>query len=205
MLILSLKDRQDRRDALMAQLEPMLKQGVLDVARWQVWAATPHRDDLVPGSWQHFHGHYSAKKSHLEMMEWLWQQPDFQNALILEDDAELEPWFAKETPAFLAEIESNQPDWLALFLGGTNRRPPQRLSERISLSRGSTQCHAYIINRHGLWRLYDHLWSTAGNFIDWSFCDLMGNDACIYQPARWQVTTQASWSDNRQEPAFRGQ
>lgn len=187
------------------QLEALKAQGVLEATHVRFWDAPRADKILVPGSWKDVHGYYGATRGHLEMLQWLWEQPDFQTALILEDDAEFEPWFADEFPKFMARVPKVAPDWLALWLGGSETRAPSPVDDTVILCNGALQSHAYIVNLHGLWRLYDHLWCEHHKIVDWAYKDLMGSDACIYRPARWLVTTRDSFSDNRQTQAKRGE
>ena len=68
--------------------------------------------------------------------------------------------------AFFHEVNAEHPDWLAMFLGGHDVHGYEERSERVLLSRGSTQCHAYLVNPPGMWRLVDHLWCRPFEIVD---------------------------------------
>lgn len=202
--VISLAQRQDRRDALMPELERAIGEGVIPDVPVEFVNRYPRGRTLVPASWPHMPGYWAASREHFEVLMELWSRGSHL-ALILEDDAQMLPAFYSEASAFFHEVNAEHPDWLAMFLGGHDVHGYEERSERVLLSRGSTQCHAYLVNPPGMWRLVDHLWCRPFEIVDWAYADLMRRDACIYRPRHWMVTTRAGWSDNRQEEARQGE
>lgn len=192
---LSRPEREDRRKIL----EPSLKRAVEEKLlpdKPVVWWSDPKREDvLVPGSFSFNPGYYAASVAHRLMIEDAWKK-DYNEVLILEDDARFDEEFFRSFHPFMDEMRRDFPDWLAIWLGWTLQRAPEKKSENVMLNRGCTQCHAYIVNRHGMWRILDHLWVRNQKVVDWAYCELMEADACIYSPTRQMIGTIESVSDN---------
>ena len=201
--IISLPHRTDRREALTADLRRAVTAGIIPDLPLEFVNRYPQHRTLVPASWPHWASYWAASREHEEVLGELWAS-GHNLALILEDDALLLPEFFEGAIAFYEEVVRDWPDWLALFLGGHDVHKPEFRSGRVFLNRGSRQCHAYIVNPHGMWRLRDHLWCSPLQIVDWAYVALMKEDACAYRPARWMVSTREGWSDNRGEPARRG-
>jgi hypothetical protein len=202
--IINLPHRADRRTAIASDLRRAFDAGVFPELPLEFVNRYPQHKTLVPCSWPHAASHWAAKREHEEVLNELWSSGS-NLALILEDDALFLPSFYSDIVPFYLDVASNFPDWLALFLGGHNEYGFEPRSPRVFLNRGSRQSHAYIVNPSGMYRLLDHLWCQPFQFVDWSYADLMRNDACIYRPANWLVTTRAGWSDNRREMAKEGE
>jgi GR25 family glycosyltransferase involved in LPS biosynthesis len=150
---------------------------------------------MVPPSWPYTAGYYAAGESHRDIYHRLWNDPNWSAALILEDDAEFTEHFYAGFNEFLEEINNDFPDWLALWLGGWNRTAPKRVGKLVNLQRGCTQMHAYVVNRHGLLRLWDHVWVEQFAVIDQSTASMMGIDECVYSPIEWHAVQGGYGSD----------
>ena len=192
---LSRPEREDRRKLLIPSIERAVAAGLLP-DKPVIWWSDPKREDvLVPGSFSHNPGYYAATVAHRLMLEDAWKK-EYDTVLILEDDARFDEEFFISFKPFMAEMQRDFPDWLGIWLGWTMQRNPVQKSWRVVLNRGCTQCHAYIVNRHGIWRILDHLWIRNQKVVDWAYCELMEIDACIYSPIRQMIGTIESVSDN---------
>jgi hypothetical protein len=189
-ICLSLSHREDRR-IMLEDNKPSF------IPEIEYFPAFTPKTCIVPGSWPHLPSYYATTLGHIRILEKLWLDKNWSTCLILEDDA-LFLNYADYLPYFLSEIDEVRPDWLGIFLGWHNQRPPTRISERIYLNNGSTQSHAYIIRRHGLWRMLDHLWVKQFDIVDWAYCDMMNNDSAFFQPDKQMITTREGISDNGQ-------
>lgn len=195
-ICLSLAHRTDRRERLNKQWDEQVSAGNVPPIAIEYFDAFSPKTCLVPGSWPHRPSYYATNLGHLKILELLWLDQKVQNALILEDDALILPVFTRGIKRFWELINIHAPDWLALFLGGHFQRDPQSVFPGVLLNHGSTQSHAYIVNRPGIWRLYDHLWTAQYRIVDWGYSDMMGADKCVYSPSPWMITTSEGYSDN---------
>lgn len=190
---ISRPERQDRRDLLVPQLErvlPLLGSPTL------IWWSEPRREDVfLPASFSDRPGYYAATQAHRLVLEDAWRK-NYNEILVLEDDARFEDDFERRFPPFMSDIRANYPDWLALFLGGIIRNEPTPLSDKVVRNNGSTNCHGYVINRHGIWRVLDHLFCNNQLVVDWAFRSLMNTDDGFYSPVNWLIGTTPWPSDN---------
>lgn len=194
-ICLSLKHRQDRLEKL--------NHSAPDLPEYEVFNALTPNDIIVPGSWKERHSYYTTTKGHLMIMEKLWNDPSWNNVLILEDDAEFNATF-KEVNLFVEKVNTKCPDWLGIFLGYHNQRTATTIDDTIELCNGCTMSHAYVINRPGLERLYDHLWVCQFRIVDWAYSDLMDKDKAFYIPKYQMITTQKGFSENMFHEKRRG-
>ena len=194
--VVNLKQRTDRREQISEEIKKAVVAGIFpDIEPKFVNRLSP-KNGLIPPS---FRGslYYQSGCEHQRIMEDLFQNK-CDLSLILEDDAQWNPSFFSNFANFWADIQLFAPDWLALFLGGSdmNGRTAVEGSDYVSVNNGSLQCHAYIVNRAGLYRLYDHLF-VYRQIIDWAYKDMMAEDKCCYSPTgEWFANQRASWSDN---------
>lgn len=193
---LSLPRRTDRRDRLNRQWSEQVESGNVPNIQIEYFDAFSPDTCLVPGSWPHRPSYYATNLGHLRILENLWLDRNVNTALILEDDALFLPEFTLNILKFWGKLEKHAPDWLAVFLGGHFQREPTNVVHGLSLNKGSTQSHAYILNRQGIWRLYDHLWTCQFRIVDWAYSDMMGGDSCVYSPSPMCVSTAEGYSDN---------
>lgn len=187
-ICLALEHRVDRKQILEASYPS-------DLPPIEYFSAFTPRTCLVPGSWPHRHSYYATNLGHLRIIEKLWSEDNWSNVLILEDDA---LFIGNQSVNDLVrQLTAVAPDWLALFLGYTEQGhcPPINDTFKLGLG-GVTQSHAYVINRHGLYRLYDHLWVKQFDVVDWAYCHLMREDHAFYLTIKQIVTTQAGYSEN---------
>ena len=197
--VVNLASRTDRREETKAEIAKAVEAGIFPDIEPQFSNKLPSKNALWPASFAGHSGYYQTGCEHQRIMEDLFrEQKDL--SLILEDDAMFTEAFFMGFEEFWQDVQKAAPDWVSLFIGGSdiNGRTPIKGSSKVALNNGSRRCHAYIVNRAGLWRLYDHLFCNR-RVIDWSYCDLMAADKCCYSPSsQWFVTTRPSWSDNRQ-------
>lgn len=194
-ICLSLSRRQDRL--------VKLKQSAPDLPEFEIFEALTPTSFIVPGSWKERHSYYSTTKGHLMIMEKLWKDEDWNNVLILEDDAEFNTTY-KEVQLFVDKVNTKRPDWLGIFLGYHNQREATPVDGIIELCNGCTMSHAYVINRPGLERLYDHLWVCQFRIVDWAYSDLMKDDKAFFIPKYQMITTQKGFSENMFHEKQRG-
>ena len=197
-ICLSLSQRGDRRRRLDGEWKEQIAAGNVPNRPIEYFEALTPQTCLVPGSWSHLPSYYATNLGHLRILEQLWLDDDCNVALVLEDDAKFLPAFTHGVLPFWGSLQKFAPDWLAVFLGGVYQRSPTPVTASMVLNNGSTQSHAYIVNRPGIWRLFDHLWCSPHRVVDWAYSDLMGQDKCVYSPSQWMVTTAAGFSDNGQ-------
>lgn len=195
-ICLSLPHRTDRRESLQRQWRDQVAYGTIPDIEIEFFDAYTPKTSLVPGSWSHKASYYSTNLGHLRILEQLWLDTNWEYAFILEDDALFTSEFTKWSGKFWETLHEYGPDWLAIFFGGHYQRDPKYIAPGLVLNNGSTQSHAYIVNRPGVWRLYDHMWCCQFRICDWAFSDMMGGDACVYSPNPWMITTAEGYSDN---------
>jgi GR25 family glycosyltransferase involved in LPS biosynthesis len=154
----------------------------------------PDRDRMfIPPCWPHRPGHYAATVAHYRVMEEMWVG-GIDVAMILEDDVEFFDG-VKMLPDFLEEIHNHYPDWMMLYIGGAKdkmRVPEERPSKLVRRLKGATGQHAYIVNRHGIRRVLDHLTVQNRRCVDWACHDLMVMEDVAYCPASF-MCRQRSW------------
>jgi GR25 family glycosyltransferase involved in LPS biosynthesis len=197
--IISLEERTDRREQSTSEFQKAVDAGIFPDIKPEFVNRLKPAGSLWPASFSGHRGYYQATCEHIRILEELFQNKK-DLALILEDDFVFTKSFFDHFETFWQEIQTDAPDWLALFLGGTdqNGRSPIKGTTQVALNKGSTRSHAYIVNRAGMWRLYDHLFCDR-RVVDWSYVNMMSSDACCYSPSKeWYVETRESWSNNRQ-------
>lgn len=185
---LSLPNRTDRRQSMNYPID-------LPTIEW-FDAYTP-KTTIVPGSWSHLPSYFATTLGHLRILEQLWLRDDWTTALILEDDALFLP-YASQLQNYLQELDNVRPDWLGTFLGWHLQQPATKVNDQVYITNGNTMSHAYVIRRHGLWRMYDHLWCCQHEIVDWAYCHLAKQDSAFFIPAQQMITTAAGFSDNGQ-------
>lgn len=194
--VLNLKQRADRREQISEEIRKAVDAGIFPDIEPKFVNRLPSKGGLIPSSFGTV-SFYQTGCEHQRIMEDLFQSK-FDLSLILEDDAEWTPSFFSHFANFWSDVQLHAPDWLALFLGGTDVNGRTRVdgSDFVSINNGSVQCHAYIVNRAGLFRLYDHL-HVDTQIIDWAYKNMMEVDKCCYSPAgEWFAKPRRSWSDN---------
>lgn len=192
---LSRPERQERRDNLVPQVERAFSLNLLPRLEINWWSDPVRSEVFVPPSWNSMPGYYAATVAHYRILEDAWRK-NFSEILILEDDAQFEEYFYSDFAGFMQNIRVHQPDWLMLTLGFDFRRPPTPKKTNIVLNNGSFQSHAYIINRHGIWRTLDHLWVRHHLVVDVAYADMMNQDKCVYAPDRTMIGLAPFGSDN---------
>ena len=196
--VVNLKHRVDRRREAQIEIQKAVDAGIFpDIDPYFV-NRLPRAGGLIPASYGGI-SYYQTGCEHQRIMEQLVHEKH-DLSLILEDDAVWTDSFFERFENFWSDVQTHSPDWLALFLGGADvgGRVPVSGSNFVSLNHGSHQCHAYIVNRAGLYRLYDHIFVDRG-IIDWAYVNMMQSDKCCYSPTgEWFANTRHSLSDNTQ-------
>lgn len=194
--VINLKHRTDRKEQISEEIQKAVDAGIFpDIEPEFVNRLSPD-GGLVPPSFGK-QSYYQTGCEHQRIMEELFQGKK-NLSLILEDDAIWTDDFFNYFGDFWDEVQKFAPDWLALFLGGYDivGRSNIPRSKHVTINNGSVNCHAYILNRAGLYRLYDHLFVDR-QIIDWAYKSLMEHDKCCYSPkGNWFANQRASWSDN---------
>jgi len=194
--IVNLKHREDRREEMRVEIKKAVDAGIFPDIEPVFVNRLPREGGLIPASFGKV-AYYQTGCEHQRIMEQLFHEKR-NLSLILEDDATWTEAFFERFADFWSDVQKHAPDWLALFLGGKDvgGRTLVSGSDFVSLNHGSIQCHAYIVNRAGLYRLYDHLFVDR-KIIDWSYNSLMSSDKCCYSPTgEWFANPRQSWSDN---------
>ncbi len=194
--VVNLKHREDRRKQISEEIKKAVDAGIFPDIKPTFVNRLPREGGLIPASFGKL-SYYQTGCEHQRIMEQLFREKR-NLSLILEDDAVFSSAFFEKFQSFWSDVQNKAPDWLALFLGGTdvNGRTPVKGSKLVSHNHGSVQCHSYIVNRAGLYRLYDHLFVDR-KIIDWAYADMMKNDGCCYSPTgEWFANPRQSWSDN---------
>lgn len=194
--VINLKHRVDRKEQISEEIQKAVDAGIFPDIKPKFVNRLAPKGALIPLSYGRVQ-YYQTGCEHQRIMEELFHSK-CDLSLILEDDAEWTPEFFSSFGNFWGDVQEHAPDWLALFLGGKDRggRTPVEGSDFVSLNHGSIQCHAYIVNRAGLIRLYDHLFVDKA-IIDWAYVNMMREDKCCYSPTgEWFANPRKSWSDN---------
>jgi len=142
-----------------------------------------HKRDtgLIPGSWGRKYSYYQATREHVDVLEQAWVD-GHTTILIIEDDCVLSPKLNVELPVFLNAVANHAPDWMMLFLGRCFGCQGKKVSDDVILSKGGTGCHAYFLNLHGIWRVFDHIYCSKFKVIDQAYSDLMRAENLAYVP-----------------------
>lgn len=197
-ICLSLSHRTDRRERLKPQVDLARNLGILppeSEVPLEFFDAFRPATCLVPASFAHLPSYYATNLGHIRILEKLWLEGS-NHALILEDDALFTEHFYAKGQETYDRIATTRPDWLAIFWGGHECQTRLPVDDLIAINRGSLQSHAYSVNRHGIYRLYDHLWCDHGAVCDWGYMHMMRADHCVFSPRHWQITTAEGHSDN---------
>lgn len=136
---------------------------------------------LIADSWHKRYSYYQATREHVDILENAWND-GHDVVLILEDDAVLSPNLKTELPLFLFDIEEHAPDWMMLFLGRCFQCKGTSITDNVILSKGGTGCHAYFVNLHGIWRVFDHMYCSNFKVIDHGYDVLMQSENLAYVP-----------------------
>lgn len=123
-----------------------------------------------------FFGYWLCGETHKK----IWQdfyETGLERVLIFEDDAVVPADFGSRLRACLNELP---PDWLGFWAGHWHQRQPVQVSANVVRLTRATQTHAYILNRAGIWRTFDHVCVKWNQVQDWALADLHGIDPRFY-------------------------
>ena len=192
-VVVSLKHRHDRRAALEPLLKRAMDEGVLPRLDIEYVNRYPQHRTLIPKWWENKPSYYAASREHEAVLLDLTHRRVNQ-ALILEDDAQLLETFFSEADAFYHEVIENCPNWQGIFFGGRNRNGKDHVSARVWRDKGCLGSHAYLVNRTGIQSLFDEL-SKDELVVDWAYELVMEAIPEFYSPKDYYVGTFGSWSD----------
>lgn len=138
-----------------------------------------------------FYGYWLCGETH----KTIWQdayEAGYGSILVFEDDALIPPHFAEATRKIVSAVPA---DWVGIWLGYAHKRAPVPVNDEIIRLTRATQTHAYILNRAGIWRAFDHVTVCWNQVQDWALADLHGLDPRFYAPKEVLVPDDASPSD----------
>lgn len=153
--VISLPDRTDRRERLMAHFEAsgLAEEGDI------TWAeAVDGRKSALPDWWQSGPGAWGCRASQWRAIAAA-QRDGVERLLILEDDAVFHPRSAQWLPEVSALLPA---DWDLFFLGGQHLKHPRPAGDP-RLVRGTciTRTHAWAIHRRAFGRLLAEIGNDA--------------------------------------------
>ncbi len=139
-VIISLSDRPDRREKLLANLTEC---GLAEEGDITWFDAVDGRKETIPDWWTGGPGAWGCRFSQLRVIEQA-QRDNLDNVLIIEDDSIFHPRTAEWLDETLPLLPS---DWGQFFLGGQHLRRPEK-TENSKLERANyvTRTHAYAVN-----------------------------------------------------------
>lgn len=193
--VLTLESRPDRKAEFLRRWNLVDRADVF--ASFVMHDGVPKDRILFPKSWTAAHrGHYACTRTHMALMERAYAA-GADHAILFEDDAAV-------PPDFVAQLEWLQrvlpTDWMGCWFGYTNvkqERPATVCPGLIRLN-GATRCSAYMLNRRGMERVFDHLTVNWNKIIDWNCAALHEIEPHFYAPDPCMCGTYESFSDSEQ-------
>ncbi len=144
-----------------------------------------------PDWWRQGGGPWGCYRSHLRILEEC-LSAGTQSVLILEEDAQCEPDFARRFAEFWQAVPN---DWGMAYLGGqllnVSSRPPDRVNDRVARPWNVNRTHAYAVHRRAMPKLYQYLCGVewkAKHHVDHYYGALHNSGKVpVYCPMEWLV------------------
>ena len=164
---INLDRRPERWTDMCAKFE---RSGIRDVQRF---AAIDGRQVVVPGNWLDSAGAYGCLRSHLDVIEKA-RKLGWQNVLIFEDDAALDPRFSDNFKAYFPQLP---PNWDMLHFGANHMAAPIEISRNVLRITSANSTFAYALNRSAF-DSFIELNSRARTAVDLNNRTLQTEHAC---------------------------
>lgn len=180
-VVISLPEREDRRQQFLAQLP-------------QPWPFPPPRfapgvREIAPAWYQSSSGAWGCRTAHLNVLRDAWNR-GVNTLLVMEDDA----IFCDNFPAAWKQIEREFPLHTDMvMLGGEHALEPTPFYDKLVRCNNTRRTHAYIVKLKAIPFLIG-TWSTARRHIDHSSVEFQ-SIANVYAPRRFLVGQRNGWSD----------
>ena len=144
----------------------------------------------VPAEWKQGAGAWGCMLSHRQIIRSAIAD-ELESILVLEDDAQVPPHFARGAEEFLAQVPA---DWDCLMLGGQHLQPPVPLAPGIVRCVGTQRTHGYAVRKSMMPGLLK-FWELVTN----DHCDIV-LAACMnyfkaYAPDPFLIGQAAGFSD----------
>lgn len=141
--IINLEHRRDRRERILREIGPV-------PCSVEVWPACDGALLEPPSDWLHSKGFWGARCSHQNVLDELHRHGN-PFPLVLEDDCCFTPgWFDRACQQ-VQWLETYNPTWRCLYLGGNHANPPVSLNIELGVARAhrTVMMHAVVYNhRH---------------------------------------------------------
>jgi hypothetical protein len=128
-----------------------------------------HGDTVgVPDYFHQGGGAWGCLQSHRRVLEQS-LMAGHERILVMEDDADIRPWFSATAARFLADLEDRP--WDCLMLGGQHMAPPQTIKPglvRASAPGGIQRTHCMAFSRSFMRELYRRWSGPLDQHCDWS-------------------------------------
>jgi len=142
-----------------------------------------------PDWWRQGGGPWGCYRSHLRILEEC-LSAGTQSVLILEEDAQCEPDFARRFAEFWQAVPN---DWGMAYLGGqllnASSRPPDKINDRVARPWNVNRTHAYAVHRRAMPKLYQYLCGVewkAKHHVDHYYGALHASGKVpVYCPMEW--------------------
>ena len=159
----------------------------------EVWPAV-HGDSVRHPDWWHSgSGAWGCYRSHMQILEYCYQQKDkIQSYIVFEDDAIFRPDFEDRLAEFMGSLPN---DWEQIYLGGQllheDQFPPEKINHHVFFPKNVNRTHCFAVHQRGYERLYKHLNAVpfaSQDHIDHHLGRLHDTGTLrLYVPPKWLV------------------
>lgn len=180
--IVSLPRHKERLARLQTQLRGLVRQKSMTV-----FEAIDGDQLPAPAYWKQGNGAWGCLQSHVRLMQTIWQA-GHQRALILEDDAILDPASTGRLQSFFAVAPS---EWGQMYLGGQHRMEPETKGGYF-IGRSINRTHAYAVSRKAIPKILQHI-SHAPDYMENSYRHVDHQLEAAHQRRDWIVACPEWW------------
>lgn len=184
--VISLARRPDRLARFFANIAHMR----WSLRRPEVFSAVDGHGCELPPKFEAGAGGWGCLRSH-EAVLTLTMQRRISSVLILEDDAEFQPNFARSLSELIRAVPD---DWEGLMLGGDHEgHQPFSVAPGVVRCRYTVRTHCYILRDAAIPKVRN-AYRRADGHVDRAFAELMP-DTRVYAPEKFFVAQAAGHSD----------
>lgn len=180
--IISLPQHKDRLARLRSQLKGLARIGKTTVIE------AIHGDSLpAPAWWQQGNGSWGCFKSHVRVLETIWQA-GHSNALIIEDDSIIDRRSIADLGRF---FEAAPKKWGQMYLGGVHQAEPE-FKAGYWIGKSVNRTHAYAVQRWAVPKILQHI-QHAPDYIENTYRHVDHQMEAAHRRGEWPVICPEWW------------
>ena len=180
--IISLRHHKDRLARLRSQLKGHARANRITVVEAIYGDSLP-----APAYWKQGNGAWGCHQSHVRVLQTIWQA-GHKTALIIEDDAILDPEAEKRFAEF---IKVAPKAWGQMYLGGQHQADPVAMGGYFQ-GKSVNRTHAYAVQRHAIPKIIQHV-QHAPDYMTHIGCHIDHQLERAHQRGDWKVICPDWW------------